>query len=215
MSAVTVGDNWRKARANGYAPTSAACPERRKAQNFGVVGKVSLDDLDLASDPLAILCWPTEANGGRGIPDLERRRVAKLTIAAEAISGKRALAAARIVLERFVVGGGPQCINHYGELVVPLAYDGELLFDERTAGATIACASREGTTAERYRADPGASCTTQRITHVASCLIELSGEWTNGTLLDTPRDRLPKLYRDDVSPLLWALREALEAQEAA
>lgn len=241
MNTITVGDSWRKFRANMYAPTSTHNPSRLFSEKYGQVQYSHWDSEHIASDPAGILCHPTEDNGGKGLPDLNRRRVAKLSVAADYVADKRRLKAVRLVLQQFVVGHGPQCIAPTGELVVPLAYDGELLFEERSnckswleegaedSVASIVCAKFDGTTSECVQRD---FIKERRYTHIASHLIELAGQWSNGTmaladlqrattvdigdtLSYTRRDRLPMLYRDDINKLLFAICDAVDERRAA
>ena len=214
----TLGETWRRLRANGYAPTSAKNPKRVISQNFGHVATAHWNNL--GDDEAATLCYPQPDNGARDLPNLESRIVAKLSIAASVVRDKRALAGVNTALERFAIGAGPRCVSPYGILVIPLRWEEGLFFDDATITvgdeepvATIVCANRETSTTELWR--DANYVPSRRFTYIGSHVIELAGQWSGGTLLDTPRDRLPRLYKEDVHRLLRAIDEAVSVKEAA
>ncbi|MHB1870204.1 MAG: hypothetical protein ACYCT1_05045 [Steroidobacteraceae bacterium] len=219
---LTLGATWRRLVDLGYAATSAACPDRlnethTRRQSF----------IALAGDPAAVFCRPTAALGCE-LEDAEARQLVLLVLTGYLLADAKQAKAVNAVLEEYKLLGGPVCTDSFGNQTRPLRYDGAPIFDGE-ATARLAFDDDDSTVLIQHAIAPDrfTSATDQwgnprrvAASPVGSHLVELDGGEWKGSLLETPRERLPELLPGDVNKLIsdverarWSARPG--AREAA
>jgi hypothetical protein len=210
---LTLGATWRRLVDLGYSPTSATHPDR--IVNSATGRRESF--IALSGHPAAVMLHPTHANGAReDLEDLGNREVIALVLTAYLLSDAKQAKAVMAVLEEAKLLTGPVRVDGFGNQVRPLRWSGSAIFDGEI-GARLAHDADDETALIRHAIAPSRYLTqsdifsrTRRIpveptgTHV----LPLEGEWRGGTLLDTPRDRLPELLGADVQRLIGDVERA-------
>ncbi|HEY1891994.1 MAG TPA: hypothetical protein VGG63_16440 [Steroidobacteraceae bacterium] len=207
---LTLGATYRRLHDLGFAATSATNPDRH----------VSLPGhrdsfISLADHAAAVFCRPSAALGCE-VEYPEQRQVALLVLTGYLLADKRQSAVVREVLEKFGLLAGPCRIDAFQNQEYPLRYTGQPIFDGEAA-ARLTFDDDYATVFVRHAISPGRYIQhtdsygrmDQRAAEpIGSHVIELSGEWRNGTLLDTPRDRLPELLQADVARIISDVESA-------
>jgi len=221
---LTLGATIRRLHALGYAATSATHPDRyvtRPGHRDSIIA--------LSEHPAAVFCRPSAALGSE-VDYPEQRQVAVLVLTGYLLADKRQCAAVREVLETYGLLSGPCRTDALGTQEFPLQYNGPPIFDGGAA-ARLTFDDDSATVFFKHAIEPGryiqhtdhyGRVDTRAAEPIGSHVIELSGDWRNGTLLETPRDRLPELLQADVPRIIsaveaarWGARPAVMAKDAA
>jgi hypothetical protein len=210
---LTLGATWRRLVDLGYAPTSATHPDR--IVNAATGRRESF--IALGTHPAAVMLHPTRANGAcEALEDLGNREVIALVLTAYLLSDPKQARAVQAVLEEFKLLGGPVRVDGFGNQVRPLRWNGSAVF-EGDASARLVHDDDDATVfiqhaiaPSRYLVQSDMYSRTRRIPvePVGTHILPLEGEWRGGTLLDTPRDRLPELLAADVQRLIGDVERA-------
>jgi hypothetical protein len=223
---LTLGATWRRLVDLGYSPTSATHPDR--IVNSATGRRESF--IALASHPAAVMLRPTHANGSHeSLEDLCDREVIALVLTAYLLSDAKQAKAVMAVLEEAKLLGGPVRIDGFGNQVRPLRWNGNAIFEGEASARPVHDSDdstvfiQHATAPSRYLTQSDMYSRTRRVPvePVGTHILPLEGEWRAGTLLDTPRDRLPELLAADVQRLIgdcelarWEARPAARGAAA-
>lgn len=207
MPDMTLGATWRRLIELGYSPTSATHPDRIINSYRGERESF----IALSAHPAAVMLHPTPANGSHeSLSDCDRREVVGLVLTAYLLADARQAKAVQAVLDQYGLLAGPYRVDNFGNRVYPLAWNGSAVFegeyscrlafedDDRTVFLEHALAP------ERFVQHTSSAGRPSRVPldPVGTHVVELAGEWKNGSLLETPRDRLPELLAADLPRLI-------------
>jgi hypothetical protein len=201
---LTLGATYRRLLGLDYAPTSATHPDRYVSRPGQRDSFISLGD-----HPAAVFCRPSAALGSE-VEFPEQRQVAVLVLTGYLLSDKRQWPAVNEILEKFGLLSGPCRTDSFGNQEYPLRYTAAPIFDGEAA-ARLTFDNDYATVFFKHAIAPGryiqhtdsyGRMDARAAEPIGSHVIELSGEWRNGTLLDTPRDRLPELLQADVARII-------------
>lgn len=224
---LTIGATLRRIHANGYAGTSALNSDRIVSSRASAHQRDSA--VALSEHPAAVMCYPRISNGSF-LEDGEFREVISLVVTAYLLSDSAQWKGVKSVLEEYGLLSGPVRTDAFGNLLRPLKWSGPPIFDgEHTARLTFD--EDDATVFLEHAIEPGRYIRrtdefgrTRELAAepIGTHLIPLDGEWRNGDLLSTPRDRLPELLPADRTRLIadierarWELRPAVQKSAAA
>lgn len=204
---LTLGATYRRLHDLGYAATSATHPDRIVSRHAAERDSF----IALSDHPAAVFCRPTAALGCE-LDYPEERQLVLLVLTGYLLSDKRAATAVREVLDKHGLLSGLVRTDSFGNEERPLKYSGPPIFDGEAAArltfdddyATLFF--KQAIAPNRYiqHWDNYGRMDSRAATPIGSHVIELDGEWRNGTLLDTPRDRLPELLQADITRIISA-----------
>jgi hypothetical protein len=175
---------------NGYTPTSLINP--------GAHGPI------IADEPAAVFLV-SEYGKACGVADADKRNVVVITICAR---DKKARAEIAAVFSKHGLDSGPRRTDTMGNGSYVVRFNGNTVFDRATS-------------AVKGELDPavilqGLHSDTRTRDERASHVLRLDGTWTNSTLLETPRSKLPTVDLDalfkEVEALLTVAEPYVEPQ---
>jgi hypothetical protein len=174
---------------NGYTPTSLINP--------GAHGPL------VADEPAAVFLV-SEYEKACGVADADKRNIVVITICAR---DKKARAEIAAVFSKHGLDSGPRRTDTMGNDSYVVRFDGRIVFD-RVASAV------------KGELDPavilqGLYSDTRTRGERASHVLRLDGTWTNSTLLETPRSKLPMVDLDALFKAVDALVGVAEPYVAA
>lgn len=219
---LTLGTTYRRLIANGYAPTSASHPDRYCSRP---------DERDsflrLSDHPAAVMCYPRASNGC-ALEDCAERGVVALVITVYLLEDAQQWKAVQAALAGFLTG--PYAIDVVGNRTYLLRWDGPPIFDgEQSArlafdadDSTVFLEHAIAPVRQLNKTDQWGNNTRVAGERIGSHAIALDGEWKGGTLLDTPRAKLPELTAADLARLIpeverarWGARPLVMQKDAA
>ena len=227
MKDTTLGATWRQLHDLGFAATSAAYPDR-KCTRYAQSNNRPDGFLALADHPGAILTHPTRANGC-DLSDAPKRRVVALVVTSYLLADPKQAKAVMEVLSEYGLTSGPVRIDTSGHCY-PLQWNGPAIFDGEQAARLAhdddfpSVYLENAIEPSRYvqRTDEWSRAHNEPAEPVGSHVIPLAGDWKNGSLLDTPRWKLPELLKANVNEIIsacerarWGSRPLARAKEAA
>lgn len=224
---LTLGATHRRLHDLGYAATSATNPDRIVGRTAHSWQRDSF--LLLREHPAAVMCYPTTGNGAsEALDDLECRGVLSLIITAYVLADAKQWKPIAAVLGDYLCG--PYRIDSFGNRLHPLRWNGKPIFDG-DHGARLCFDDDDATVffehaiaPNRYVDRTDSYARVQRVAAepIGSHVISLDGDWKSGSLLDTPRDKLPELLGAELQRLVsdierarWDGRPAAAQKDAA
>jgi hypothetical protein len=210
----SLGATWKRLHANGYGATSWTHPDRivdgnrRQRESF----------IALAAHPAAVMLHPTTANGAQELlVDCPGREVIDLIVTGYLLADPKQAKPVMSVLEEFRLLGGPVLTDSYLNQHRPLKWAGIWPIFDAEYAARLCFADDDETVLIRHAIAPSRYKSTRDIfgresraalDPIGSHILPLDGEWKGGTLLDTPRDKLPELLAADVAAVITAVERA-------
>ena len=225
----TVGATWKRLVELGYAPSSAAHPDRICNAWQHARNRESM--LGIADHEACIICYPTQDNGAYLAQDDDgsARQVIDLTLTAYLQNDSRQFKAVLAVLERYGVTGGPYYSDGFGDRHYVLQWHGDPIYSQLR---TRLCFYSDDTcVAFRQAISPGYVSVRNQwggfgqapAGPIGSYFIPIGFEWKQGHILDTPHRKLPELSNsqdaarliEDCEIARWGARPLAAAKDAA
>lgn len=208
--ALTLGLLYRRLIDLGYSPTSATAPTRE--DRFARAGRRE-SFIALSDHPAAVQCHPSPANGAHEsltAEDCAAREVPVLVLTAYLLADAKQSKAVQAVLADYGLLAGPVHTDDFGNQLRPLRWGGPAIFDDDHSARLVhdsddtTCCLRHAIAPSRFQqvTDRFTRTRTVPLEPVGSHIIPVDARWENGSLLHTPREKLPELLAADLDRII-------------
>ncbi|MDA8348274.1 MAG: hypothetical protein M0038_05640 [Pseudomonadota bacterium] len=212
----TLGATYRRLLDLGYSPTSAATPTRE--DHFARAGRRE-SFIALADHPAAVQCHPTAANGAHEsltAADCVAREVPVLVLTGYLLADTRQSKAVQAVLADYGLLAGPVHTDDFGNQIRPLRWSGRAILDGEFSArlvhddddTTVCIRHALAPTRFQQLTDQFTRTRNVPLEPVGSHIIPLDGRWESGSLLHTPREKLPELPGADLDRIISEVETA-------